>query len=344
MMAQQTYPRINSWCGWDTLKEVWVGKHHDPEYFNTIKSNKVSDPLKRIAEETEDDYQSLIKILKDFGVENILRPQFDNTLRFGDDKPTHATNPRDYHFVYGNTLYRFEDLPCYDKLYNTYKDAGEIVFDPYNGQSEKPLSHFLEAAQCVRFGDAILVDRLDIKHMRWLRENIKDTKIIVSALGGHSDGVFCPVKPGLIITTYEYKEHFADTIFKGWEIMCTDNNSWEQTKPIVGKIAKMLEKTNNRWYVEGEEDNDELIQFIDTYLNEWVGYCAESVFDVNMLVLDRHNVIVSSYNKNIFDTFKKHKIEPIICNFRHRYFWDGGLHCNTLDIRREGTKQRYLNY
>jgi hypothetical protein len=124
----------------------------------------------------------------------------------------------------------------------------------------------------------------------------------------------------------------------------TDNNSWEQTKELGGKINKMLTKTKNRWYVEGEEDNNELIEFTNTYLNEWVGYCAESVFDVNMLVLDQHNVVVSSHNEKIFNTFKKHKIEPIICNFRHRWFWDGGLHCNTLDIRREGEKQRYLNY
>jgi hypothetical protein len=106
----------------------------------------------------------------------------------------------------------------------------------------------------------------------------------------------------------------------------------------------MLTKTKNKWYVEGEEDNDELIDFTNMYLNEWVGYSAESVFDVNMLVLDQHNVVVSSHNEKIFNTFKKHKIEPIICNFRHRWFWDGGLHCNTLDIRREGEKQRYLNY
>ena len=344
-MEKPKSPRINSWCGWDPLEEVWVGRHHDASYFDTIKSKQVKDPLKRIADETEEDYQSLIKILKDYGVKQISRPKFEATSRFGDGEPTHATNPRDYHFVYGNTLYRFEDLPCYDALYQSYMEAGEFVYDPYNTNLfDKPISDGLEAAQCVRFGDAILVDRLDFKYMKWFRENLKDTKIIVSGLGGHSDGVFCPVRPGLIVTTYDYKEHFADTIFKDWEIVCTDNNSWEQTKNITGKISKMLEKTNNRWYVEGEEDNNELIEFTNTYLNKWVGYCAESVFDVNMLVLDKHNVIVNSYNEKIFDAFKRHKIEPIICKLRHRWFWDGGLHCNTVDIRRRGKKERYLNY
>ena len=337
--------RINSWCGWDPLEEVWVGRHHDPVYFDTIENKKIKDPLKRIAEETEEDYQLLIKILKDYGVKEILRPEFDTSSRFGDEKPDHATNPRDRHFVYGNTLYRFENLPYYNKLYQTYNDIGEKVYDPYyNNLSIPPVSDGLSAPSCVRFGDAILIDQLDLKHMKWFRENFKDTKIIISALGGHSDGVFCPVKSGLIVTTYEYETHFTDTIFKGWEIVYTDNNSWEQTKDITRKISTMLKKTKGKWYVEGEEDNNELIRFVDRYLSDWVGYCAESVFDVNMLVLDKHNVIVSSYNKKIFDAFKKNKIEPIICNLRHRWFWDGGLHCNTLDIRRRGKKERYLNY
>ena len=344
-MAKLRFPRINSWCGWDTLQEVWVGQHYSTDYFDTIKSTKVRDPLKRIADETEEDYQSLIKILKDYGVEQILRPEFDPSSRFGDGAPIHATNPRDHHFVYGDTLYRFEDKKCYNKLYQTYKDIGEKVFDPYHANlSTRPISDKLGAPECVRFGDAILVDALDIEHMKWFRENFKDTKIFVSALGGHSDGVFCPVKSGLIVTTYEYKTHFENTIFKEWEFVYTDNNSWEQTKNITNKITKMLKKTKNKWYVDGEEDNNELIEFINKYLKDWVGYCAESVFDVNMLVLDNHNVVVSSYNEKIFNAFKKHKIEPIICNFRHRWFWDGGLHCNTLDIRRRGEKQRYLNY
>jgi hypothetical protein len=343
--AKPKYPKINSWCGWDPLEEVWVGRHHVPEYFDSIKNKKIKDPLKRIAEETEEDYQALIKILKDFGVASILRPELDTSSRFGDEKPTHATTPRDHHFVYGDTLYRFEDLPYYNSLYQDYKNSGEKVFDPYQQTLDRPITDKLPAAQCVRFGDAILVDALSIDHMRWFRESFKDTKIFVSAIGGHSDGVFCPVKPGLIVTTYEYNWVFKNSIFKNWDFIYTDNNSWEQTKPIKeNSVYKMLKKTQNKWYVEGEEDNDEFINFTNTYLKEWVGYCAESVFDVNMLVLDQNNVIVNSFNKKIFDSFKKYKIEPIICNLRHRWFWDGGLHCNTLDIRRKGKKERYLNF
>ena len=39
---------------------------------------------------------------------------------------------------------------------------------------------------------------------------------------------------------------------------------------------------------------------------------------------------------------KKHKMEPIHVPWRHRFFWDGGLHCITLDLNREGVQQDYF--
>ncbi len=35
-------------------------------------------------------------------------------------------------------------------------------------------------------------------------------------------------------------------------------------------------------------------------------------------------------------------MEPVYIPWRHRYFWDGGLHCITLDLVREGTQQNYF--
>jgi hypothetical protein len=61
-----------------------------------------------------------------------------------------------------------------------------------------------------------------------------------------------------------------------------------------------------------------------------------------MLVIDEHNVICNGYNKDVFDAFERHNITPHIINFRHRYFWDGGLHCITSDIAREGEQKDYF--
>ena len=67
----------------------------------------------------------------------------------------------------------------------------------------------------------------------------------------------------------------------------------------------------------------------------WVGYSPETFFDVNCLQLDEKHLMVTRYNKQVFDFLKKHKVEPIIIPFRHRYLWDGGLHCMTFDYERE---------
>jgi hypothetical protein len=60
-----------------------------------------------------------------------------------------------------------------------------------------------------------------------------------------------------------------------------------------------------------------------------------------MLVVDEKNVICNNYNKKVFDAFERHGITGHIVNFRHRYFWDGGLHCITLDLDREGEMQDF---
>jgi len=346
--------RINSWCGWDRLEEAWVGRHYSPNFFNGVKNDKIRSPLQKLSDETEEDYQNLIKILEDFGVEKILRPQLDLDARLGDtmekkfyshscEKP--STNPRDYHWVYGNKLYRFEAKSHYNDIYAEYKSQGCDVYDPYVDNTT-PATNEMEAPSMVRFGDAVIVDAVTNDQRKWLRKELPDTKIFWwPRYQGHRDGMFCPVKPGLIVSLADYREdEWHQKLFKDWEYIYLPNESWEKVMPIGHKIKGMLDKTFNKYYIANEEHNDELIHFINKYLSEWVGYCAESVFDVNMLVLDQSHVVVNSYNKIIFDAFKRHKIEPIICNLRHRYFWDGGLHCNTLDIRRSGKKERYLTY
>jgi len=59
-------------------------------------------------------------------------------------------------------------------------------------------------------------------------------------------------------------------------------------------------------------------------------------------VLDEQHVIFSGYNKEVWDFCARHNIEPIICELRHKYFWDGGISCCTQDIRRKGGLESYL--
>ena len=159
-----------------------------------------------------------------------------------------------------------------------------------------------------------------------------DYRAHVLGINGHSDGAFCPVKPGLIIS-FVGKENYYDT-FPGWEIVEVFGEGWEKVQPFLDLKAK----NRGKWWVPGEELNDDFTDYVETWMDDWVTYVEETVFDVNMLVIDEKNVICNGYNEKVFDAFERHGVTPHVINFRHRYFWDGGIHCITSDIAREGER------
>ena len=59
---------------WDPLKVCVVGRSYPPEFYSWIKIPHVRSLFEKIAIETEEDYQKIIKKLQEFGVE-VLRPQ-----------------------------------------------------------------------------------------------------------------------------------------------------------------------------------------------------------------------------------------------------------------------------
>ena len=175
----------------------------------------------------------------------------------------------------------------------------------------------------------------DLFGKKW-RDLFPDYNVHPVTVRGHGDGSFCPVVPNLIISV-KGVNIYKDT-FPNWEVVYLPNESWSK----VGKFLELKEKNQGKWWIKGEEDNQDLIDYIDTWLNDWVTYVEESVFDVNMLVIDKNNVICNGYNKKVFDAFERYNITPHVVNFRHRYFWDGGLHCITSDIAREGKQESYF--
>jgi hypothetical protein len=169
-----------------------------------------------------------------------------------------------------------------------------------------------------------------------VNEFFSDYRCHFITTGGHIDGCFTPVKPGLIVSIKEIKNY--EKTFPGWEVIYLPGESWDKVRPFLD-----LKKQNQgRWWIKGHEYDQELIDYVETWLHDWTGYVEESVFDVNILVIDQQNIIVNGYNKTAFDAFDRYGITPHICPMRHRYFWDGGIHCVTLDLDREGTMQDYF--
>jgi hypothetical protein len=146
---------------------------------------------------------------------------------------------------------------------------------------------------------------------------------------GHGDCTWCVPKEGCIVTLFEIQNY--EEKFPGWDICYLEDKYWDQMSPF----RKVKQRNGGKWWVPGAEDQDEFSNYVETYLKDWVGYVEETVFEVNMLSIDNNTIIVNNYNKTVFDFLEKHHIAPVIAPFRHRWFWDGGVHCVTQDLYRE---------
>ena len=170
-----------------------------------------------------------------------------------------------------------------------------------------------------------------------LHPELENFKVIYSAMDGHSDGNFHPIKPGAILSLCDV-QNYTET-FPGWDVCYLPSQSWNK----VAGFRDLKKENAGKWYLAGETDNNKFTHFVETWLQDWVGYVEETVFDVNVLMLDEHHCCVANPNNEQVNTFlKKHKVEPVYVPWRHRFFWDGGLHCITLDLYREGTQKDYF--
>ena len=212
------------------------------------------------------------------------------------------------------------------------KNDVPIVYDEYVNTATTT-----RVGKDLYFGNVNVIDGLAHQSLKTKWQKLfPDYRIHPMEVGGHADGTFCPVVPGLIISLKKPENYVKS--FPDWEIVSLPDESWKK----VDGFMKIKEKNKGKWWIQGEEDNDDLIDYIETWLGDWVTYVEETVFDVNMLVIDEKNVMCNGYNKKVYDAFERYGITPHVVNFRHRYFWDGGLHCNTSDISRVGERKDYF--
>lgn len=343
--------RINSHTSWQPLEEVIVGRVYTPEYFADIKDHAVRSQLSRILDETNEDLDSLSQTLKDYGA-TVHRPTLpdinwvQNWKDQGNDIPLPPLNPRDWQITFGNQLLRLLHVSELDGICDSLEsDCPGSVIDPHaKGFVEGHPLNGAQASCIVRVGTDVFFDNsewLTTEHMHWIRDNVLDSRYRVrrAVTHGHGDSVFAILKPGVIISSLHDADLNYREDFPGWEVFRVMDASINACLD-VGKFK--YENFNGRWYVQGQDPTPEFRNFVDTYLTKWTGFVQETVFDVNCLVLDEHNVIFSAYNESVFRYCERHGITPIICDLRHRYFFDGGISCVTQDIRRRGGLETYL--
>ena len=227
---------------------------------------------------------------------------------------------------FGNT---FESIRKYVE-----EQGNEIIFD-----------HGYNAACCSRIGKDLyfgtIFDSIECrKELKGrVSKSFPDYRCHVLPIAGHSDARFCPVVPGLIVSLHG--DNFYKNTFPDWEVVSIPNQGFDAMEYNTDH-EYWKQRTGGRWWIEGQSYDDDLVNYIDKWLYHWVNYVEETVFDVNMLVIDKNNVICSNYNEKVFKKFDEYGITAHVINFRHRFFWDGGIHCITSDLDREGIREDYF--
>jgi hypothetical protein len=372
----------NVYQHWDPLQVCVVGRSYPPEFYSWITVPHVRRLFEKIAIETEEDYQAIIKKLQEFGVE-ILRPTLhENPLIEGKYKPPPMT-PRDYTAMIGDSFYFHYDYFDFKKFYTNVRDQSWLGCDsfaeffslPEHIQQECVEVHHLDTyrtlyntgeyseilnrireqgnrvvtdfdplvngAMVSRIGKDLYFGTLSYDQdvtdfTKQINAEFTNTRNHVVNTGGHSDGTYCPVCPGLIISLQDVPT-YAET-FPDWEVVYLPGQSWDKVKDFLS-----LKKHNKgKWWIPGFEKDNAVIEVVEQWLSHWTGYVEETVFDVNMLIIDPKNVMVFNYNKQVFDALERFGITAHVVPFRHRYFWDGGIHCVTSDLHRQGTMQNYF--
>ena len=327
------------------LEEILIGSNFDSKVVDNFDAlPKVKSLLKVLLDETEEDFQHLVKVCETYGAK-VIRPDYDYNQIKNFSYPF-LNQPRDYSIVLNNDIIiSFPHMPFIKSMVQClkeYKDHFLIERRKLNG---------LICPSIVRLGKDILADVGDKavlqKHWNFLKDRYTDfnfkynklTKNVNSETGSiHSDSIFAILRPGLILT--EQKSHLYSELYPNWDILEVNRNM----KNITGWTMGLKNKMMLYFYMfENKKYHQEAFyEYINKWLTDWVGYSQETVWDINCLVLDEENVVFSAENKDLFKKLEKYKINPIVSPFRHRWFWDGVIHCITLDIRRKGSCEQYL--
>ena len=230
------------------------------------------------------------------------------------------------------------DWPSYDSFVKCVESLSpeireEILsFKSTLEYETKELAPF-QGPNVINTEDFICVDANEYcNYESWLRDYIKDPRPIrqFTSKAGHVDGCFAVLGNKTILGIDPFIDYAR--FFPGYTVVQVPPENYQDQ---IHEFKLMKKKVNGAWWLAGEEHNDEFIDYVETHLKSWVGYVAESVFDVNVLALDEHTICVSNITKDIQKQLSSRGIECILVPWRHRFFVDGGLHCITLDLYRD---------
>ena len=342
MQTGSEFPLINSHNNWGKLEEVWVGDVYPVSWYDHL-TPEVRDCFQEITERTQHDLQAIENKLHEFNV-IVRRPKYDRIDDYISDKTPVGVpirrprsgqlikpeiTPRDNYLTMNNTLFatkpRSHEISPWQHIIDEYKQKGGDV---------RRCNALINGANTVRASRDIYIDIGVQTDYSLVQEQVVDqfpeNRIHVLNNGGHLDGCFALLKPGVLLASSYFDSY--ETTFPGWDRI---NTSAPEFKSHRHYCRKNTNFSNGKWWLADMKHSQAFNQHIIQHALTWVGDYTETFFEVNCLVLDEKNVVVLGEHESIFRRMEEYGITAHSVPFRTRTFWDGGMHCLTLDIRRQ---------
>lgn len=350
---------MSIWTEWDPLEEVIVGNCFLYDQLNWDLPKSTADKFKLILEETKEDLDNLADYLKKMGIQ-VHRPipkindQNIKISKFDIHLATAPIIPRDQYLVYDKTIYQtYTSLPDrYLDSLSYYEIFVELFKQGYNWISQPPpeLSNLdkdwansgiavyseiyadklLWHTACMfKYGDTLLTNTSPgtTLGLEWLKRNTT-ANIIQQNNFGHIDHGFFSISDDIIIC--ESKDWVPDVLLD---------------KKIYAVAPLLGERKDHTIYLKERDNSPGKISdyWMDRWLSEWKGYFQKVSFDFNPLVVDPNNVIFTNSQPKLFKLLDSLGINSHVCPIRHGTFWESGVHCVTLDIKRRGNKRSVIS-
>lgn len=349
----------------DPLQEVIVGDSYEASDLINLLHKRNLNGFDKILEETKEDLDNLSSLLQSHGVivhrpdvyrfnTNIEMPTFDIRL------PMSPLVPRDAYIVRGKTVIQtytsltdryfdshsyyniFKDL--FDQGYNWISQPSPVLKnlneterwffdkDVYNRElNNKVLWH---TATMFQAGDAVIINNKGPgtqSGLEWMKRNLPDTRFITNENTvfenfGHIDHGFILIDDDTVI--HAGIEWVPDAI---------KNKKLIDIKKYLPELK--LERFKQDYSQSGSRYD---VEWVEKYLENWKGYNQEVCFDLNVIIVDSKNIVWGREIPELFRYLKTFGIESTVAPMRHSLFWEGGIHCATLDIKRNGVSRTII--
>lgn len=345
---------------YDPLEEVIVADSYLPGDLDHLFPTRSLSRFNRILEETKEDFDNLSTFLANGGIKVhrpkvIKYPDHISMSEFDIKFPMGPTVPRDQYKIQGKTI-----LQTYTSLTDRYFDGlsyyeifSEMFQQGYNwlSQPAPPLLNLnkedlwwnsgdvyrtrlkdrilFHTATMFPVGDKIIINSKGPGNdlgFKWLKKNLPDFILIENQ--------------GTCVKNYGHIDH--GFIMIDDETVIHAGIEWV---PLPLRNLKLIDISQYLPELKIEQYKQDYLStggkydlaWIEKYLDNWKGYNQDVCFDLNVLIIDSHNIVFAREIPELFKYLKTLGIDCHVCSQRHMLYWEGGIHCSTLDLKRQGS-------